>query len=182
MSFHDQDEPAWTKAIVNTPLTSGDSVWTEPHAHSELSVAGTRVRLDGATQLDMVALDDSQTRLQVGQGRLDVETYTLDSQTPYTIVTPRGTITLQQQGDYYVEAGSTEDATRLGVRSGQRQIQSLTGRRLTVRAGEVGEIAATPTLRSCAPSMPRAAAAGSLLGRARQAIGYRRRRNTCRPA
>ena len=78
VSFHDQDDATWTKAIVNTPLTSGDSVWTEPQAHSELSVAGTRVRLDGATQLDMLAIDDSQTRLQLGQGRLDVRAYTLD--------------------------------------------------------------------------------------------------------
>jgi hypothetical protein len=160
VSFHDQDDSAWSKAVVNTPLTSGDSVWTEPNAHSELSVAGTRLRLDGGTQLDVLALDDSQTRLQLGQGRLDVKTYTLDTKTPYQIVTPRGTITLQQQGDYYVEAGSTQDATRLGVRSGSAQLLSLNGQTLTVRAGEVGEIygdVGTPQLRtvnSAPPALP----------------------------
>src|SRR6185369_16202024 len=140
VSFHDRDDVDWTRAIVNTPLTSGDGIWTEPGARSELSVAGTRVRLDGATRLDLLALDDSQTRLQLGQGRLDVRAYTLDSRAPYRIVTPRGTITLRQQGDYYVEAGSTEDATRLGVRSGSAEMLSLNGETMTVRAGEVGEI------------------------------------------
>jgi hypothetical protein len=140
VSFHDQDDATWTKAIVNTPLTSGDGVWTEPQAHSELSVAGTRVRLDGATQLDMLAIDDSQTRLQLGQGRLDVRAYTLDSKMPYRIVTPRGTITLSQPGDYYVAAGSTEDATRLGVRSGSAELLGLNGQTTTIQAGQVVEI------------------------------------------
>jgi hypothetical protein len=55
-------------------------------------------------------------------------------------MTPRGTIKLLQQGDYYVEAGSTEDPTRLGVRSGAAQIASLGGQVLAVRPGEVGEV------------------------------------------
>ncbi|MBI2741869.1 MAG: FecR domain-containing protein [Rhodospirillales bacterium] len=140
VSFHDGRQAGWNQAVVNTPLTSGDALWTEPGAHSEISVAGSRVRLDGATQLDMLALDDSQTRLQLSQGRIDLKTFDLDTRQPYQIVTPRGTISLQQQGDYYVEAGSTEDPTRLGVRSGAAQIESLNGQVLAVRAGEVGEV------------------------------------------
>ncbi len=157
VSFHDQDEAGWSKAIVNTPLTSGDAIWTEPNAESEISLAGTRIRLDGSTELELLSVDDSQTRLQVAQGRLDIKTFTLDTKTPYQIVTPRGTITLQQQGDYYIQAGSTEDATRLGVRSGAAQIQSLNGQTLAVRAGEVGEIFGnvdTPQLRTVNSAPP----------------------------
>jgi hypothetical protein len=157
VSFHDQDEAGWSKAVVNTPLTSGDAIWTEPNAESEVSLAGTRIRLDGGTELEMLAIDDSQTRLQLAQGRLDIKTFTLDGKTPYQIVTPRGTISLQQQGDYYIQAGSTEDATRLGVRSGAAQIQSLNGQTLAVRAGEVGEIdgdVGTPQLRTVNSAPP----------------------------
>jgi hypothetical protein len=157
VSFHDDQQTGWSPAVVNTPLTSGDAIWTEPNARSELSLAGTRVRLDSGTQLEMLAIDDSQTRLQVDQGRLDINTYAFNPQTPYQIVTPRGTVTLQQQGDYYVEAGSTEDPTRLGVRSGAAQIQSLNGQTLAVRAGEVGEISgdtATPVLRTVNSAPP----------------------------
>ncbi len=140
VSFHDDEENGWTRAVVNTPLTTGDALWTEPNSRSEVSLAGTRIRMDGATELDMTQVDDRQVRLQLAQGRIDVKSTQLDTSQPYEIVTPRGTISLQQQGDYYVEAGSQQDPTRLGVRSGAAQIQGLNGQTLAVRPGEVGEV------------------------------------------
>lgn len=140
VSFHDNDQTDWQPALLNTPITAGDALWTEPNAHSEVTIAGTRVRLDSATQLDMLALDDSLTRMQLDQGRIDVKTFEYDTRQPYEVVTPRGVVTIQQQGDYYVEAGSTQDATRLGVRQGAAQIQAPNGQTLAVRAGEVGEL------------------------------------------
>ncbi len=162
VSFHDAQDTNWTAAAVNDALTTGDSVWTEPNARSEISVAGTRVRLDQSTQLDMLRIDDSATRLQLDQGRLDIKTFTMDTSQPYEIVTPRGVVKLEAQGDYYVESGSTQDPTRLGVRTGAAQITGANGQVLAVRAGEVGEItgdAATPQLRtiqSAPPPMPQA--------------------------
>ena len=141
VSFHDDEENGWSKAVVNTPLTTGDALWTEPNSRSEVSLAGTRIRMDGSTELDMTQIDDRQVRLQLAQGRVDVKTTAqMEATQPYEIVTPRGTITLQQQGDYYVEAGSQQDPTRLGVRAGAAQIQGLNGQTLAVRPGEVGEV------------------------------------------
>jgi hypothetical protein len=160
VSFHDNQQTAWSPAVANTPLTSGDAVWTEPNAKSEISIAGTRVRLDGATELDMLAVDDTQTRMQLDQGRIDIKTFTYDTHQPYTIVTPRGVISLQQQGDYYVLAGSTDDPTTLGVRSGAAQIQAANGQVLAVRAGEIGVITGTDaspqlqTMHQAPPPMP----------------------------
>jgi hypothetical protein len=157
VSFHDDQQAGWAPAVINTPLTTGDSVWTEPNARSEISVAGTRVRMDGSTQLNMLSVNDSQTLLQIGQGRIDIKAYSLNPNMPYQVVTPRGTISLRQQGDYYVEAGSTQDATRLGVRSGAAQIQSLNGQTLTVSPGQVGEIygeAGTSQLRTINTAPP----------------------------
>jgi hypothetical protein len=157
VSFHDDEQSGWTPAVVNTPLTTGDGLWTEPNARSEISLAGTRIRMEGGTQLEMLALDDSQTRLQLAQGRIDVKTFAMDTNQPYEIATPRGNIRLLQQGDYYVEAGSTEDPTRLGVRSGAAQIQALNGQVLAVRAGEVAEVMgddAVPQLRTIRTAPP----------------------------
>jgi hypothetical protein len=160
VSFHDDQQAGWRPAVINTPLTAGDSIWTEPNARSEVSVAGTRVRMDGGTQLNVLAIDDSQTQLQVAQGRVDIKTYSFNPNLPYQVVTPRGTISLRQQGDYYIEAGSTQDATRLGVRSGAAQFQSLNGQTLTVGPSQVGEVsgdAGTPRLRiinSAPPPQP----------------------------
>jgi hypothetical protein len=157
VSFHDDEQSGWTPAVINTPLTTGDGLWTEPNARSEISLAGTRIRMEGATQLDMLALDDTQTRLQLGQGRIDVKSFAMDANQPYEIVTPRGTVKLLQQGDYYVEAGSTEDATRLGVRSGAAQIEALNGQVLAVRANEVAEVTGdgtSPQLRTIKTAPP----------------------------
>jgi hypothetical protein len=157
VSFHDDQQDGWSPAVINTPLTSGDAIWTEPGALSELSLAGTRLRLDGGTQIDMLVVDDLQTRLQVDRGRIDIKTYAFDTRTPYQVVTPRGTITLRQQGDYTIEAGTSQDATRLGVRAGAAQIQSLDGHVLTVGPGQIGEIsgdAGTPQLRTTHTALP----------------------------
>jgi hypothetical protein len=160
VSFHDSQQDSWSPAAVNTPLTTGDSLWTEPNGHDEISVAGTRVRMDGDTQLDMLAIDDSQVRLQLDQGRLDVKAISSDNSQPYQIVTPRGTVTLEQQGDYYIHAGSTDDPTLLGVRAGAAQIQTPSGQVLAVRAGEVGKVSGDSnalqlqTVQSAPPVLP----------------------------
>ena len=85
VSFHDDQETGWSPAMINTPLTSGDSIWTEPNAKSEVSVAGSRVRMDGGTQLNMLAIDDSQTQLQVAQGRVDIKTFSFNPNVPYQV-------------------------------------------------------------------------------------------------
>jgi len=155
VSFHDEAQTQWAPAMVNTPLTSGDSLWTEPNARSEVSISGTHVRMDGATQLDMLAIDDDQIRMQVPEGRLDIKAASMDK--PYEIVTPRGTVALEQQGDYYIQAGSTQDPTRLGVRSGAAQITGPNGQTLAVRAGEIGEVtgeSGAPVLRTIQGAPP----------------------------
>src|SRR5262245_22510629 len=144
VSFHPHDQDGWTTARVNTPLTSGDAVWTEPNAHGEISLGGSRIRLQEATQLDMLAIDDSQTRLQLDQGRVDVRSVAMDPNRPYEILTPRGTGALLQKGDYYLEAGSAQDATRLGVRAGAARFQALNGQALDVHPGEVAEATGDP--------------------------------------
>src|SRR6478609_665763 len=140
VSYHDAQADAWSPAALNAPLTAGDSVWTEPNGHDELSIAGTRVRMDGDTQLDVAALDDSQTRLQLDQGRLDIKTFALETNQPYQIITPRGIAALKDQGDYYVHAGTTADPTVMGVRSGAAEFQAPNGQTIALRGGEEAQV------------------------------------------
>jgi hypothetical protein len=160
VSFHDNDQSDWQPALLNSPITAGDALWTEPKARSEVSIAGTRVRMDSATMLNMVALDDQVTRMELEQGRVDIKTFAYDNRQPYEVVTPRGTVTIQQQGDYYVEAGSTQDPTRLGVREGGAQLATANGQIVAVRAGEVVEISGDgsapqlSTIKTAPPPMP----------------------------
>ena len=140
VSYHDAQQDTWAPAAVNTPITSGDSVWTEPNGHNELSISGTRVRMDGDSQLDVQALDDSRTRLQLDQGRLDIKTFALDTSQPYQIATPRGVAALKDQGDYYVHAGTTAAPTVMGVRAGAAEFQAPNGQTIALKAGEEAQV------------------------------------------
>lgn len=140
VSYHDAQADAWSPATVNTPLTAGDALWTEPNGHDELSISGTRVRMDGDSQMDVLALDDSQTRLQLDQGRLDIKTFALETSQPYQIVTPRGIAALKDQGDYYVHAGTTADPTVMGVRSGAAEFQAPNGQTIALKGGEEAQV------------------------------------------
>jgi FecR protein len=140
VSYHDAKADSWSAAAVNTPITSGDAVWTEPNGHDELSISGTRVRMDGDTQLDVSQLNDSQTRLQLDQGRLDIKTVSLDTNQPYQIATPRGVAALKDQGDYYIHAGTTAEPTVMGVRAGAAEFQAANGQTIALKAGEEAQI------------------------------------------
>src|SRR6478609_8232912 len=91
-------------------------------------------------QVDVAALDDSQTRLQLDQGRLDIKTFALETNQPYQIVTPRGIAALKDQGDYYVHAGTTADPTVMGVRSGAAEFQAPNGQTIALRGGEEAQV------------------------------------------
>src|SRR5258708_36461582 len=88
VSLHDNEQSAWAPAVVNTPLSTGDSLWTEPNARSEISLAGTRIRMAGATQRDMLAADHTHTRLPVDQGRVDINTQAMDPTQPSQLSPP----------------------------------------------------------------------------------------------
>ena len=50
VSFHTSDENQWEAATLNYPITSGNSLWTEPQAHAAVDgeqrpLEGTRRRL-----------------------------------------------------------------------------------------------------------------------------------------
>ena len=126
--------------------------------------------MDGATQLDMLALDDSQTRLQLDQGRHRHQDLRAGHQPAlpdrhaarHDLAAAAGRL-LRRGG---LDRGS--DAARRALRR-RRRSRRLNGQMLAVRAGEVGEVTGdggTPQLRTI---QTRAAADAGLLGRARPA-------------
>ena len=67
-------EPAgaadWSYAQINRPLTTGDQLWNDQNARSELHIGSTAVRLGQSTSLDLLNLDDNSAQLKVAQGTL----------------------------------------------------------------------------------------------------------------
>lgn len=69
--FRTPDSTEWLPASVNTPLDEGDALWVPAGGRTEIQLAdGTVVRLDGGSQLDLIAVEDNFTHLHLASGKL----------------------------------------------------------------------------------------------------------------
>src|SRR6478609_924911 len=68
VSFHTSDESQWEAATLNYPITSGNSLWTEPQAHTAIDIGGSRLYLDSSTELDIGTLNDQGFQASLPQG------------------------------------------------------------------------------------------------------------------
>jgi len=115
-------EPAgasdWSYASVNRPLTTGDQLWNDANARSELHIGSTAVRLGSSTSLDVMNLDDSNAQLKVAQGTLSTRVRSLPSGSSYEIDTPNVALGVTRPGDYRVDVAPDGSTTTVTVRSG----------------------------------------------------------------
>jgi hypothetical protein len=73
--FRTPDDDEWLPATVNTPLDEGDAIWCPDGSRVEIQLPdGTLVRLDGGSQLDVLANEDGFVHLHLASGRLYLRT------------------------------------------------------------------------------------------------------------
>lgn len=73
--FRVPDAEEWLPAAVNTPLDEGDALWTPDGSRAEIQLSdGTVVRIDGGSQLDLIAVEEGFTHLHLASGRLYLRT------------------------------------------------------------------------------------------------------------
>src|SRR5512133_2657547 len=73
--FRTPDDDEWLPAAINTPLDEGDALWCPDGAKVEIQLYdGTLVRLDGGSQLELIANEEGFTHLHLASGRLYVRT------------------------------------------------------------------------------------------------------------
>ncbi|SAK42528.1 DUF6600 domain-containing protein [Caballeronia ptereochthonis] len=115
-------EPAgasdWSYAQINRPLTTGDQLWNDQNARSELHIGSTAVRLGSSTALSVLALDDNAAQLKVAQGTLSTHVRELPPGTSYEIDTPNAALAITTPGDMRVDVAPDGRATTVTVRSG----------------------------------------------------------------
>ncbi|HVJ51703.1 MAG TPA: DUF6600 domain-containing protein [Aliidongia sp.] len=122
VSLHAGANDPWAGAVVNYPVAQGSSLWTEPGGKAEIELGSARIRLDGATELDVAELDDQNIVLSVPQGRVDVSLGDHPGDEHYVIQTPRGDVELTEDGRYRLIAGTPDQATRVATFHGQALI------------------------------------------------------------
>jgi hypothetical protein len=132
-------EPAgatdWSYAQINRPLTSGDQLWNDQNARSELHIGSTAVRLGPSTSLDLLNLDDNSAQLKVAQGTLSARVRELAPGTSYEIDTPNLALSLDGPGDYRVDVAPDGSSTTVTVRSGGATVYGDSGQ-VPVAAGQ----------------------------------------------
>ncbi|APA84208.1 FecR protein [Paraburkholderia sprentiae WSM5005] len=115
-------EPAgatdWSYAQINRPLTTGDQLWNDQNARSELHIGSTAVRLGQNTSLDVLDLDDTTAQLKIAQGTLSTRVRELAPGTSYEIDTPNLALGVNGPGDYRVDVAPDGSSTTVTVRSG----------------------------------------------------------------
>ena len=96
-------EPDWTEATVNAPITVGDRIYARDYAHASLALtAHNYVRLNPSTALDVLALQDRQTQLALRSGSALFDVGALGADDLYEVATPSGAIDFKQPGLYQI--------------------------------------------------------------------------------
>jgi hypothetical protein len=108
----------WSNALVNEPVGTGVGVRSPRAATAELRIAGDRVALAGASEVQLLRLDRDLIEIALVQGRIGIH---LDRTTAATVEVdlPGGGAWLTAPGDYDIAAGDEQHPARIEVLAGK---------------------------------------------------------------
>ena len=145
VSVQPGDSDDWSWASVNRPLTTGDKLWTQDNARAEVRIGSTALRADQQTSLSLLNLDDRSVQLGVNSGSVIIHVKHIPDGGFFEVDTPNAAITLQQPGDYRVNADDSGDFTSLTVTKGLAEVDGSQDA-FKVDAGSHAEISGTDRL------------------------------------
>ena len=119
VSFSPAGENDWVRASMNRPLTTGDRLWTESRARTEIQLGGAMVRMGADTSVSILNLDNRIVQLQLTQGTLNVRVRRLAANQVFEVNTPNLAFTLRQAGEYRIMVDPDGNATTIIVRRGR---------------------------------------------------------------
>ncbi len=162
VSFQPANASDFSAAEMNYPLTSGDRLYTDTGALTEVESGQLAVRLGQQTDFTVSELDDQYAQFGLGQGSLVLRTYALD--TPTEVDTPNASITVVQPGSTRVDYDPNSNMTTVRQMFGQSQVNAQ-GVQQVLNNGQVLRIFGDSPARSQFDRMPRPDALDSFSGR-----------------
>ncbi len=126
----------WANADRNRPVTGGDRLATEGSGRAELRIGSTTVRLDGATELEVLRIDDTRIELQLHAGTVSVRLRSREAVGEFELLTGEGRFRAQRTGRYRIDR--IDEASHLTVNSGTMIFEGP-GSALTVYSGQRAE-------------------------------------------
>ena len=104
LSLRHADEAQWSPAGLNFPVIAGDAVWADQTARGEIQFGGAEARIDNASLLTILRLDEEATQLRLDQGVLNLAVRFLPPG-GLQVITAVGQLDIRQPGEYHVDAG-----------------------------------------------------------------------------
>jgi hypothetical protein len=132
--YQDPDR-GWEDAYVNAPITSRNSVWTDPDARAEVVVGPIALRLGDASQLDVSLLDDATLDATLESGSLAARIRHFRPGNTVRLSTQQASFLLQSEGRYRLDADPDRGESRLSVFAGTAGLETASGR-IRVSAGQ----------------------------------------------
>ncbi len=108
--LYSPDSGEWISAVRNRPITTGDRLSTEGDGRAEVSIGSTTVRLDAASELEVLALDDDQISLQLHRGSASARLRDAAAVGDFEMQAAEGRFTVQTPGSYRFDRRTTKAA------------------------------------------------------------------------
>jgi hypothetical protein len=121
VSFSPAGTDDWALASLNRPLIAGDRVWTDAGGRDELQLGGLALRMDAATLLSILTLDDRALQVQLPQGTLNIRVRPGPAAGTVEVDTPNLALTIDQPGHYRISVDPSGNTTTVRVDDGQAQ-------------------------------------------------------------
>jgi hypothetical protein len=144
VSFRPGSVEEWTAATLNYPLTTGDHLWTDEGAQTEIHIGSTAVRMGSGTAMSFLNLDDRIAQISLTQGVLNVHIRYLGENESVEVDTPNVAISLLRSGDYRINADGDNAVTTVNVRGGEAEV-TVGGSAFPVRTGQSARLAGMDT-------------------------------------
>jgi hypothetical protein len=142
VSFEPAGTDDWVSAVVNRPITTGDKLWNDNGARSELNIGSAYIRLGSNTGFSFLNLTDNTTQLRITEGTLNIRVRNLDTDETFEVDTPNLAFSILRPGNYKINVNEAGDTTVIVVRNGEGEVTGG-GSAYTVRPGEIGTFIGT---------------------------------------
>ena len=136
VTFSPAGDNEWIDAELNRPLTRGDRLWTDKGSRAEMQIGSSAVRMDGQTQIEILALDDQSAQLSVTQGTVYVRVRSLPEGENFEIDTPNLAYRAAYPGDYRIDVDAARGSTRVTIHSGTGAVYGEGGQALPLGGGQ----------------------------------------------
>lgn len=103
VSFRPGSVDDWAAATPNYPLTTGDHLWTDARAQTEIHVGSTAIRMAEQTEIGFLNLNDDTIQIRLSQGSLNVRVRHIDADDAYEVDTPNVAVSLLRPGNYRID-------------------------------------------------------------------------------